>query len=80
MPALRDHAHYSASGVRRLGAEARDAGAEAILMTGKDWVKIEPLAGELPLPAAVARLSLRFCAGEDSLRQLVVAAARSRVP
>jgi len=80
MPLLRDHAHYSASGVRRLGAEARDAGAEAILMTGKDWVKIEPLAAALPVPAAVARLELRFCAGEDELRQRVVSAARSRVP
>jgi len=80
MPTLRDHAHYSASGVRRLGARARDAGAEAILMTGKDWVKVAPLAGALPLVAAVVRLSLRFCAGEESLRQLVVAAARSRVP
>jgi tetraacyldisaccharide-1-P 4'-kinase len=80
MPMLRDHAHYSASGVRRLGAEARDAGAEAILMTGKDWVKIEPLAAALPVPAAVARLELRFCAGEDQLRQQVVSAARSRVP
>ena len=80
MPLLRDHAHYSASGVRRLGAEARDAGAEAILMTGKDWVKIEPLAAALPVPAAVARLELRFCAGEDQLRQQVVSAARSRVP
>lgn len=80
MPTLRDHAHYSASGVRRLGVEARDAGAEAILMTGKDWVKVEPLVGELPLPAAVVRLALQFCAGEDRLRELVVAAARSRVP
>ena len=80
MPVLRDHAHYSASAVRRLGAEAREAGAEAILMTGKDWVKVEPLSGGLPLPAAVVRLSLRFCAGEELLRQQVVAAVRSRVP
>jgi tetraacyldisaccharide 4'-kinase len=80
MPLLRDHAHYSASAVRRLGAEACDAGAEAILMTGKDWVKVEPLAVALPLPAAVARLSLRFCAGEEQLRQQVVSATRSRVP
>ena len=80
MPVLRDHAHYSASAVRRLGAEARDAGAEAILMTGTDWVKVEPLSGGLPLPAAVVRLSLRFCAGEEHLRQQVVAAVRSRVP
>lgn len=80
MPALRDHAHYSAPGVRRLGVEARDAGAEAILMTGKDWVKVEPLSAALPVPAAVARLSLRFCAGEEQLRQQVVSVARSRVP
>ena len=80
MPALRDHAHYSASAVRRLGAEARAAGAEAILMTGKDWVKVEPLWAGAPLPAAVVRLSLGFCSGEDRLRELVVAAARSRVP
>lgn len=80
MPTLRDHAHYSASAVRRLGAEARAAGAQAILMTGKDWVKVEPLAGGLSLPAAVVRLSLRFCEGEDRLRELVVGAARSRVP
>lgn len=80
MPVLRDHAHYSASAVRRLGVEARDAGAEAILMTGKDWVKVAPLSGGLALPAAVVRLSLQFCAGEDQLRQQVVSAARSRVP
>lgn len=80
MPVLRDHAHYTASAVRRLGAEAREAGAEAIVMTGKDWVKVEPLAGGIPLPVAVVRLSLRFCAGEEQLRQQVVAAARSRVP
>ena len=80
MPSLRDHAHYSASAVRRLAAEARDAGAEAILMTGKDWVKVGPLMAGVPLPAAVVRLSLRFCEGEGRLRELVVAAARSRVP
>ena len=80
MPLLRDHAHYSASAVRRLGARARDAGAEAILMTGKDWVKVEPLAAAIPVPVAVARLALRFCAGEDLLRQQVVSVARSRVP
>ena len=80
MPVLRDHAHYSRSAVRRLGADARDAGADAILMTGKDWVKVKPLAGGLPLPAAVVRLSLRFRAGEEQLRQRVVEAARSRVP
>jgi tetraacyldisaccharide 4'-kinase len=80
MPVLRDHAHYSASAVRRLSAGARDAGAEAVLMTGKDWVKVEPLAGALALPAAVVQLSLRFCAGEERLRQQVVSTARSRVP
>lgn len=80
MPRLRDHAHYSAAGVRRLGADARKAGAEAILMTGKDWVKVGPIAQVLPLPAVTAQLALRFCAGESRLIELVVAAARSRVP
>jgi tetraacyldisaccharide 4'-kinase len=80
MPTLRDHAHYSTAGARRLGADARAAGAEAILMTGKDWVKVGPIAQGLPLPAATVRLSLRFCGGEEQLRELVVSAARSRVP
>jgi tetraacyldisaccharide 4'-kinase len=46
--AFRDHHAYSRRGVRRVARAARRAGAESLLTTGKDWVKIEPPA-ELPL-------------------------------
>lgn len=83
-PALRDHAHYPAREVRRLSAQAAESGASAILMTGKDWVKVAPMRSLIPMPVAVVRLELRFVEGEgalaDLVRRAIAAAGGSATP
>ncbi len=64
---LGDHWRYSADGVRALGAAARAAGAQAVLTTEKDWVKIAPLAAGAGLPIVRLELAVRF-AGDDEHR------------
>ena len=53
--AFPDHHRYSRRDVRRLEAEARSAGARAIVTTDKDFVRLEPW---LPLDPALATMPL----------------------
>jgi tetraacyldisaccharide 4'-kinase len=64
---LGDHARYGRTRVATLTVSARGEGAEAILMTMKDWVKVAPDHSVIGLPVIVPRLEIRFIAGESAL-------------
>ncbi len=70
----RDHEHYDQRKVAR--AQALAAGLDAIVVTGKDWVKvrhhIDHAAGP---PVAVPRLEIEVFAGSDALEALLLEAA-----
>lgn len=63
-----DHASYTAADARRIASRARESGAEAVLTSLKDWVKlrdvVEPADRALFLRP---RLELHFDAGEAAL-------------
>ena len=75
---MRDHAAYDAASVTRLAAAARASGAEAVITTFKDWVKLrvhaECLGG---LPVVVPVVEIDFFVGEqafeDRLNRLLAA-------
>ncbi|MFN0087656.1 MAG: tetraacyldisaccharide 4'-kinase [Blastocatellia bacterium] len=74
-----DHHRYSAEELRRLFADAADAGAEALVTTEKDAANLPPdLARESPLPLYAARIAFRV-ENEGALRRLVLAAAQNAV-
>lgn len=82
----RDHSPYTSGDVDAATDAARASGAEAILTTAKDWVKLEALVGRTaPIAWARPRLDLRFDTGEASLRQALsracgIAASHSAQP
>ena len=75
---VRDHAAYDAASVTRLAVAARASGAEAVITTFKDWVKLrvhaECLGG---LPVVVPVVEIDFFVGEqafeDRLNRLLAA-------
>ena len=73
-----DHAPYSPEVVAALDAEAIARGAEAILMTGKDWAKVERHRTGLSLPVIVPVLEMGFHQGEQELLALLRASWRPR--
>jgi tetraacyldisaccharide 4'-kinase len=64
--AFPDHHAFTADDLRRLQQAAQQAGAEQLVCTGKDLVKIAAVAlGDLPVWAVQS--SLKFVAGEPEL-------------
>jgi tetraacyldisaccharide 4'-kinase len=76
-----DHHRYSRDEFAALGADARQAGAEAIVTTEKDATNLPPEAlRSSPLPVYAAQIEFR-CEQEAELRTLVLqAAAEERNP
>ncbi len=73
-----DHAPFDAARVDALAAQAKELGA-ALLVTGKDWTKIEPALAAAGADARaatwlIAGLSIRFLAGEAEVAARVRAA------
>ncbi|MEQ9453847.1 MAG: tetraacyldisaccharide 4'-kinase [Phycisphaeraceae bacterium] len=66
-----DHHAYSAADVSGIMAAARGAGAELIVTTEKDWVKLEWLVGGEGLPVVRAVLGTRVVRGSDELDRLL---------
>lgn len=65
-----DHWDYGREDLERIQAEAKRAGAEVIVTTEKDWVKIAPLVEVgVGIPIWRAELAVRF-AGEDEPKLL----------
>ncbi len=78
--ALPDHDPFARDTVRKMIESAQQFGAQAIVVTEKDWVKLTPPhvpAGDWPCPVVRARLRLVFQRGERELSAMVVAAASS---
>lgn len=74
-----DHHAYTAEDLSALATAARSAGAELLLTTEKDWVKIAPLAHGSSLPIYRAQVRIEFLEGDEPrLLDLVRPAARSR--
>ena len=73
----RDHQIYTEQRTRRLFATARTKGAEAVLVTPKDWMKLQRWKSSFDdsMPVFVPRLEVRVLEGEDALREMVVEAA-----
>jgi tetraacyldisaccharide 4'-kinase len=65
-----DHHHYTADDCERLAENAGNSGAEAIVCTVKDLVKIERDAlGDLPLQAV--EIGIHFPEGDTPLREMI---------
>ena len=77
LDAFRDHHAYTADDLTGLADAARNAGAGALVTTGKDFVKWRPLLAErpaaLPVTAAALEVAMHLTDGEDRLRQRVLA-------
>jgi len=73
-PALRDHHAYGRAGVQSLLKQASKAGAEAVLCTAKDWVKVRDLLPASHPPVVRPELALTCLQGGEALRDAVRAA------
>ena len=67
--AFDDHHEFRPADVDRIRAAAQAAGAEAVLTTSKDWVKLRPLWVDSGVPLYVVQQAVRFEPGHD--RQLI---------
>ena len=67
-----DHHAYTHVDVRTLRAEAKSFGAEVLVTTEKDWVKLENISSmrEPGLPIVHADVEIRFRGGDDEARLL----------
>lgn len=78
---VRDHAAYDGARVEAIAAAAEAAGAESIVTTLKDWVKIVRHADRLgPMPVLVPTLEIEFLAGEVAFFELVDEAVARAAP
>ena len=73
---LVDHASWNAPKVARLAQRAEQAGADAILVTPNDWIKIAPLGVKTALPLLRPRLAIEFLQGEHEVREQLARAIR----
>jgi len=73
--AFDDHHVYSSADIEHLERDAQSAGAEALVTTEKDWVKLSPLVGALPIPVWRLEMRIAFESDHDAqlLRQIQIA-------
>jgi tetraacyldisaccharide 4'-kinase len=74
---LRDHDRFAPRALRRISSAAAGAGAEAIVVTEKDWSKLEGRAVAWPCAVVRPRLEVSFRAGWETLAGDLLAAASS---
>lgn len=73
---LRDHDPLHVDTIARLLRMLHESGAEALVVTEKDWVKLMRVRPEAwPCPVYRPRLEVRFRSGEEALRAAVVEAS-----
>ncbi len=78
---LRDHDPFAPATVARLIDLARDSSAKALVVTEKDWTKLQDVpADRWPCPIVRPRLELSFDRGEEALRDLVLGRVAGGVP
>lgn len=75
---LPDHAAYTEDDLLLIAQDALDGGADALLTTPKDWVKLRPLVESTAITVPVWRpvVELAFTDGEGELSRRIVEAAR----
>ncbi|HEX7899920.1 MAG TPA: tetraacyldisaccharide 4'-kinase [Planctomycetota bacterium] len=72
--AFDDHHAYTAQDIRRLGAEAQEFMAEAVITTEKDATKVSPEGFDRPL--AALRVEIEVTRNEELLEERLLAVAR----
>jgi tetraacyldisaccharide 4'-kinase len=71
---LPDHAHYTPPVVESLNESAKQVGAQIVLTTSKDAVKID--AKDFDLPLHVLDVRIKITRGEDQVRELIFSTVR----
>lgn len=75
--ARRDHDPFDSSTVERIAGEARAHGADALVITEKDWSKLAAVPETAwPCPIVRPRLRIEFLQSGDALRRLVLETVR----
>jgi tetraacyldisaccharide 4'-kinase len=74
-----DHHQYTLAELLSIEGDARAAGAQVLVTTEKDWVKIEPFAGSIELPIWRAHMRIEFF-DDDEKRLLGMVSALSSKP
>lgn len=72
-----DHHHWSGADVRTLRGAARRSGAEGVLTTMKDWVKLREVAGAEEIRWWVPRVEMRISEGAAALEAALSAALQA---
>lgn len=76
-----DHDPFAPRTVRLLVEKAKEAGADAIVVTGKDWAKIKRVGPEAwPCPVVRANLEIAFDEGGETIKRAVLEAASAEPP
>lgn len=76
--ALDDHAPYSLAGLQRMSDRARALGAEAMVTTQKDHVRLAHLAGPRDVPIWQLTIEIELTAGREELLSKIANALRAR--
>jgi len=76
-----DHDPFVPRTLEKLVGEAKRSGADAIVVTGKDWSKLKRVRpGAWPCPVVRARLEMSFDGGGDGVKRAVLNAAGAPLP
>ena len=74
-----DHHPYPPASVRTIIGATRDHGAQALVVTPKDWTKLRRVdPSRWPCPVVRPRLEILFASGEETLTGAVLEAAKHR--
>lgn len=81
MIALPDHDPFGPSTRRKMVESAQQFGAQVVVVTEKDWVKLSSVpASDWPCPLVRTKLSLVFQRGEDELRRRLLDTVNASKP
>ena len=72
---LRDHDPFNAATIARIEQAASSTGANAIVLTAKDWTKLAPRRINWPVPVCIPTLDLHFRSGWERLAADVLTVA-----
>ncbi len=77
--ALRDHDPFDESAIDRIATEARESGADAIVVTEKDWSKLAGVPASVwPCPIVRPKLRIELLRENDAFSRLVLHTAAPR--
>lgn len=76
---LADHQTYGPAEIEAINRRYQETGADCLVVTAKDWVKLEPMADQLATPPLVTRLTMEIDP-EPELTDRLDQAAQGRGP